>query len=458
VGGLTSTQGGSTENYGFFSGPTGAPVMLGGDAVPGLPIVLDTSGTFSFDYRVSELGNSHIIEVLMDTGTTDDGAMVKDGEGLKVAGALVREADPVPLAAGGLPGENWDNFDYTGVNEAGDYFFSGDTDAASSNDEFICKNGVIIYREGFPIDGEVVSGSMEGAYMNADGDIGYIWDINGGSDEAMFLNDRLILQDGDEVDYTGDGVIDAGAVISQFTGISSLTLSDRDHTGRVNMYFVADVDTAGTSSTSDDFEGFFCIGVDMEPTAIGLSALHAAPVPQTRDVQVSWSTSYEVSHDGFHVYRSLQPSSGYECVTVDLIRERPYVFTDSNLRANTTYFYKVGAVDVAGHEDLYGPVQVTTPKWALRSVLFAARPNPFSNRTDIHFTLSNRSPVRLDVFDVGGRLVRTLVDEPRDAGEHRASWDGRSATGAPVSAGVYFYRLNTDDLSETRKIVRTELN
>jgi hypothetical protein len=157
------------------------------------------------------------------------------------------------------------------------------------------------------------------------------------------------------------------------------------------------------------------------------------------------------------VYRSRSINGEYARVNDELlVGSSPYVFTDSDVRANTTYYYKVGAVEFGGHEDLYGPIEVTTPQWMIRSVLAPARPNPFSANTDIHFTLSRDSQVRLEIFDVAGRLVRTLVDEPRELGEHSATWDGRTQNGATASAGVYFYRLHTSDVTQTRKIVRID--
>jgi flagellar hook assembly protein FlgD len=61
--------------------------------------------------------------------------------------------------------------------------------------------------------------------------------------------------------------------------------------------------------------------------------------------------------------------------------------------------------------------------------------------------------VKLTVYDVEGRLVRTLIDTKLPPGEFEARWDGRGNGGAPVAAGVYFYRLTTPDGSETKKMV-----
>jgi flagellar hook assembly protein FlgD len=61
--------------------------------------------------------------------------------------------------------------------------------------------------------------------------------------------------------------------------------------------------------------------------------------------------------------------------------------------------------------------------------------------------------LRLRIFDVSGRLVRTLVDETgMTAGDHEVSWTGVDDTGREVAAGVYFYRLQTPDHSLTRRM------
>jgi hypothetical protein len=80
-------------------------------------------------------------------------------------------------------------------------------------------------------------------------------------------------------------------------------------------------------------------------------------------------------------------------------------------------------------------------------------PNPFRPRTTFRYSLPDASPVRLDIFDVQGRLVTTLVREFRGAGPHSITWDGRNATGALLAGGVYFARLQSAVEVRTRKIL-----
>lgn len=255
VGGYSATSGGSTEARGLFAGAGAVPLLKSGDAVQDLPFVLDTSNTVAFDYGVSALGSSFLAEVQMDTGSSlDDGAMVLDGTGLLLGGSLVREGTAVPASVGGLVGENWDDFDLTGVTESGEWFFTGDTDASTSFDEFIVRDGEVFLREGDLLDGEVLANSISGASMNEDGDLAFVWQIEtpGGDVEALFFEDRLLLQEGDPCDLDGDGVNDTTFV--EFTGIGAFALGDRDDDGDVTLYFTGDALDGGGAEVEAFFE------------------------------------------------------------------------------------------------------------------------------------------------------------------------------------------------------------
>ena len=80
-------------------------------------------------------------------------------------------------------------------------------------------------------------------------------------------------------------------------------------------------------------------------------------------------------------------------------------------------------------------------------------PNPFNPVTTIKYDLPQPSRVRLEVFDVAGRLVRTLVTGQMPAGRHEAVWDGRSDSGAGVASGSYFYRLDAGGQVLTHKML-----
>lgn len=96
-----------------------------------------------------------------------------------------------------------------------------------------------------------------------------------------------------------------------------------------------------------------------------------------------------------------------------------------------------------------GVVNVTPTHAALHQ----NHPNPFNPTTTIEFALHREALVTLSIFDVSGRLVRTLMHRRMRAGLYEEVWDGRDGGGQPAATGVYFYRLNTGEIVLTRKAV-----
>ncbi|MDZ7291297.1 MAG: beta-propeller fold lactonase family protein [candidate division KSB1 bacterium] len=88
----------------------------------------------------------------------------------------------------------------------------------------------------------------------------------------------------------------------------------------------------------------------------------------------------------------------------------------------------------------------------LAFALHPNHPNPFNPTTLIKYDLPKATHVTITIYDVLGRRVRTLVDKLMDAGYHSRIWDGRNDKGAPVTSGIYFYRLHTTEFMKVRKM------
>jgi hypothetical protein len=85
--------------------------------------------------------------------------------------------------------------------------------------------------------------------------------------------------------------------------------------------------------------------------------------------------------------------------------------------------------------------------------LHPAVPSPFSQTTRFDFELPARDRVRIDVYDVTGARIRSLVDQERSAGRFSATWDGRDDAGARVASGVYYVRMQTKADVKRQKVV-----
>ena len=103
------------------------------------------------------------------------------------------------------------------------------------------------------------------------------------------------------------------------------------------------------------------------------------------------------------------------------------------------------------------PVRPNLPK---QFTLAQNYPNPFNPSTTIQYTInqvsfgrSSRLRTLLTVYNLQGRRVRTLVDAEQGAGEYTIQWDGTDASGDKVASGIYLYRLERGDRSESKKMV-----
>ena len=119
--------------------------------------------------------------------------------------------------------------------------------------------------------------------------------------------------------------------------------------------------------------------------------------------------------------------------------------------------YKITAVDFAGNEsDATGPGTATgvTELEPPRSfALYQNVPNPFNPTTTIAFDLPERVNVKLAIYDVSGRLIRTLVHDELSPGQKGIRWNGRDAAGREAASGVYFYRLQSPAFDQSRKMI-----
>jgi flagellar hook assembly protein FlgD len=89
----------------------------------------------------------------------------------------------------------------------------------------------------------------------------------------------------------------------------------------------------------------------------------------------------------------------------------------------------------------------------MRAALHQNAPNPFNPSTRIRYEVPEEGArVTIRVFDVAGRLVKTLVDRFETAGQKTLTWDGRDECGEPVASGVYFCRMQAPGFTKTVKV------
>jgi hypothetical protein len=237
-----------------------------------------------------------------------------------------------------------------------------------------------------------------------------------------------------------------GYVIGSAGGVSS----SADYT----MLCTAGEPAVGTSASEDyELEAGFLGSVGSTTPVV----LESFDVVWSGDaVVITWTTFSEIANAGFNIYRSSINARRYTRLNTGLISGNgTYEFVDPSASAATQYYYKIGAVDLYGNEVLFGPLAILTPEALPTSYeMFQNVPNPFNPTTEIAYDVPKPGGhITISIYNSNGQLVKTLVDRNEQPGHHSVAWHGKDQYGRDVSSGVYFYRMKSNVLTETKRLV-----
>ncbi len=181
------------------------------------------------------------------------------------------------------------------------------------------------------------------------------------------------------------------------------------------------------------------------------SGLAAALAPGPKAV-LTWQDS-SASEDGFRIER--KTGSGGTYAQIDSVGAGVTTFTDSTVAGGSTYFYRVRGYNshVSSAYSNEANLVITAvagdrPAVPDKYGISQNYPNPFNPSTTIDYQLPSSGYTELKVYDVAGRLVRTLVAQQQNAGYYSLRFDASS-----LPSGVYFVRINVNTFVEIRKMV-----
>ncbi|MFC1898455.1 T9SS type A sorting domain-containing protein [Candidatus Cloacimonadota bacterium] len=166
-----------------------------------------------------------------------------------------------------------------------------------------------------------------------------------------------------------------------------------------------------------------------------------APIGGRKENSTRDLTGYNVYLDG-----NLEGNTG------DCFWQFSSLVSGQSYTAGVEAVYDNGASDLATIEFTYMGTGVGNGIVAKTSLL-DNYPNPFNPETNIAFSVKEAGEVTLEVYNLRGQLVKTLVNDVDEAGDHIVVWNGTDNTNKKVSSGVYFYKMKTKNFTSTKKMI-----
>lgn len=228
--------------------------------------------------------------------------------------------------------------------------------------------------------------------------------------------------------------------------------------GPLTTYTIVGIDLGAKDATLE-YKG----GMGGDPTLpVELSVFNAVLTAQ-KFVKLTWVSESETNMLGYRVYRSeTNDANSATQITAMMIEAtntsttQVYSIEDREVLPFSTYYYWLEAVDY-NHSNFFGPqfVEVpgeVVPELPVQTAMKNAYPNPFKTNanTNIEVALKAGETGTVTIYNVLGQVVKTYkVNE----GSHTLNWNGRDSKGNACGSGIYFYKLSTPSMNQTKKMV-----
>lgn len=206
-------------------------------------------------------------------------------------------------------------------------------------------------------------------------------------------------------------------------------------------------------------------GVPTGITPVTLNSFTSTFDATTKGVKLTWVSQSEVIMLGYRLYRSETPSQADAILITPEMYEATnssdisiYQHIDTEVEAGHTYYYWLESVDMVGSQffDHYATVTIegdTSTETIAITPSLSGGPNPFKTgtSTNLYYSVKAGETGTLTVYNILGQVVKT--HQVTEGSEQMIKWDGRDSKGNVCASGVYFYKLSTPSLNETRKLV-----
>ena len=181
------------------------------------------------------------------------------------------------------------------------------------------------------------------------------------------------------------------------------------------------------------------------------------------EIYLEWLVGSELENAGFIIEKSVESESSpfFEIasyVTMDELKGRGnasdikfYSFVDRDILKGQTYFCRLSDVSTRGERTYHDTIRINPELVIPELILKQNYPNPFNSVTTFTFDLPKTTFVEINVYDLQGRNIQTLVNESINAGRHHLTFDASN-----LASGIYYYELKTNDFTAVKKFILTK--
>jgi len=331
------------------------------------------------------------------------------------------------------------------VNSTGSYSFSG-TDI-SMNFSVNGTNGFVAATE--------VNNIPVGGTGNVGGSLHHVSSI------------RYWQIETDKTGFTTSITFDYDPVTDGIQDENTLRIARRENDGDTWMEYVDITRAPGSDQiTANNVTGFsqWIFASELGDNALPVTLTNFSCEQIDKKIQINWTTESELENFGFNLYRAEKQKDtqnnnlSYEKINSEIIigagnssAPHDYTVEDLNVEHNKTYLYLLEDVSFSGEISQSHPVEILF-KAPLKFALYQNFPNPFNPGTNIEYTLGVHhdvpTQVTLQVYDISGREVKTLVNKRQNPGKYTFTFDATNLAG-----GIYIYKLKAGPFEQIRKMV-----
>lgn len=282
---------------------------------------------------------------------------------------------------------------------------------------------------------------------------------NLGTDQSLYYHDDNISHNsGDGMPETGDNAPnyeswgDLGISFS-----SSSPMSGLYEIGYTRFFMPANQSVNDAQQLLTYYENpLITQAILLDPYPVELSSFRGQAL--NNSIELQWITRSETENYGYYIYRSEQKDGRYERITIKVIpgagdsdSEHTYRFVDYNVEPGKTYYYKLVDIDFTGKMTFHDPIEV---EYAVPGTyeLKQNYPNPFNPTTTIDFSIEKEGYATIEIYNLNGKKINTLLAENVLSGNHSIAWNGTDDHGNLAPSGVYFCILKINQFQKSIKM------